>query len=116
MREMDEHTLIVTRGWWTMDVHYVLTGQDYSPNSVQPGSLSLDALDQECFPFSAVDDGVVEADEVFTISLRSTDSIPSGTGAIDVENDLVTVTIVAPTPTPTPGVDVEGDALIKFQE
>ena len=79
------------------------TDQDYTPSSVLSGDLSLNAMAQECFNFSANLDSLDEVNEAFTVSLSSSDT----RGAIVVEDDVVLITIVEAI-TPTEG-DVEGN-------
>jgi hypothetical protein len=83
-------------------------GQDYFPTSVVLGSLPEDAISTpECFPYSGTPDSISEGDEVFSVVLDSANNIMmSGTGAINVGDDTVTITIRDEI-TPPPGPEVE---------
>ena len=85
----------------------LLTGQDYSPTHVLMGSLPEDAIaDSECFTFSAIQDNIGEGTENFSVVLQSVNNVMiSGTGAIRVANDEMTISILESTPTLEP---VEG--------
>ena len=75
------------------------------------GSLPEDAISTpECFPYSGRLDGISEGDEVFSVVLDSANNIMmSGTGAINVGDDEVTITIRDEVTEPPPtGPEVEG--------
>ena len=79
------------------------TGDDYTPNVTQSGSLPASFSGSSlCFPFMAISDGVMDSDESFNVVLESTDSFPGG---LQIGNDEVVIIIVEPAPTDD---DVEG--------
>ena len=75
------------------------------------GSLPEDAISTpECFLYSGHLDGISEGDEVFSVVLDSANNIMiSGTGAINVGDNEVTITIRDEITEPPPtGPEVEG--------
>ena len=88
----------------------LLTGQDYSPTHVLMGSLPEDAIaDSECFTFSAIQDNIGEGTENFSVVLQKANNVMiSGTGAIRVANDEMTISILESTPTVESDPNVEG--------
>ena len=78
------------------------------------GSLPEDAISTpECFPYSGTQDGISEGDEVFSVVLDSANNIMmTGTGAINVGDDEVTITIRDEiTVAPPTGPEVEGTCI-----